>query len=40
VARELTKVHETVLRGTCEELAQQLAASPPKGECTVLIEAS
>jgi 16S rRNA (cytidine1402-2'-O)-methyltransferase len=40
VARELTKIHETVLRGTCEELAQQLAATPPKGECTVLIEAS
>ena len=39
VARELTKVHETVHRGTCAELAQVFLESPPKGECTVLIEA-
>ena len=39
VARELTKIHETVHRGTCATLAQYFAEHPPKGECTVLIEA-
>src|SRR4029077_21026745 len=39
VARELTKIHETVHRGTCEELAQFFLHTAPRGECTVLIEA-
>jgi len=39
VARELTKVHETVKRGTCAELAEFFFDAPPKGECTILIEA-
>jgi 16S rRNA (cytidine1402-2'-O)-methyltransferase len=39
VARELTKVHETVHRGTCASLADLFAKTPPRGECTVLIEA-
>jgi 16S rRNA (cytidine1402-2'-O)-methyltransferase len=37
VARELTKVHETVVRGTAVELAARFASQPPRGECTVLI---
>ncbi len=37
VARELTKLHEEVRRGTLGELAAHYEKSPPKGECTVLI---
>lgn len=37
IARELTKLHETVLRGTLETLAQQVANEPPKGEVVVVI---
>ena len=40
VARELTKLFETVRRGTLRELAEQFAAEgPPKGEIVVLIGA-
>jgi 16S rRNA (cytidine1402-2'-O)-methyltransferase len=35
VARELTKVHQEFLRGTCAELAERLAIT--KGEITVVI---
>jgi 16S rRNA (cytidine1402-2'-O)-methyltransferase len=38
VVRELTKVHEDVLRGTLSELADQFAGSPPKGEITIVLE--
>lgn len=37
VARELTKVHEEVVRGTASELAGRYAAERPKGEITVVI---
>lgn len=38
VARELTKLHEEVIRGSLEELAEQLAdASPLKGEIVVVV---
>jgi 16S rRNA (cytidine1402-2'-O)-methyltransferase len=37
VARELTKVHETFVRGTATELAARYAAERPKGEVTVVI---
>jgi 16S rRNA (cytidine1402-2'-O)-methyltransferase len=40
VARELTKVHETFHTGTAAALAEVFAATPPRGECTVLIGAS
>ncbi|HKV96340.1 MAG TPA: 16S rRNA (cytidine(1402)-2'-O)-methyltransferase [Gammaproteobacteria bacterium] len=42
VARELTKLHETVSSGTLMELATQLAAEAeaPKGEAVVLVAAS
>ena len=40
VARELTKVFETFHTGTAATLAAAFSASPPRGECTVLIGAS
>jgi len=39
VARELTKVHETFHIGTAAELAASFGATPPRGECTVLVGA-
>ena len=41
VARELTKLFETIRRGTLPELARQFAEEgPPKGEIVVLIGAA
>jgi 16S rRNA (cytidine1402-2'-O)-methyltransferase len=37
VARELTKLHEEILRGTLAELADAVAAKPPRGECVIVI---
>jgi len=37
VCRELTKVHEEVVRGTAEELAARYAGSPPKGEVVLVL---
>ena len=37
VARELTKLHEEVRRGTPAELSRWAAESPPKGEMVVLV---
>ena len=37
VARELTKLHEEVRRGTVGELAQYYGEHPPRGEVTVVI---
>ncbi len=37
VARELTKLHETVERGTLTELAERFAAAPPKGEMVIVV---
>jgi 16S rRNA (cytidine1402-2'-O)-methyltransferase len=39
VARELTKLHETFHTGTAASLAAEFAATPPRGECTVLVGA-
>jgi len=36
VARELTKIHEELVRGTALELAARYADKPPKGEVTVV----
>lgn len=36
VARELTKMHEEVRRGTPAELAAHFQAHPPRGECVLL----
>lgn len=37
VARELTKVHETFVRGTLAMLAEHFQQDAPRGECVVLI---
>jgi 16S rRNA (cytidine1402-2'-O)-methyltransferase len=37
VARELTKLHETFVRGTATDLAARYASDRPKGEVTVVI---
>ena len=40
VARELTKLHETFHAGSATDLAAMFDGTPPRGECTVLVEAS
>lgn len=37
VCRELTKVHEEVVRGSAAELARRYADAPPKGEVVLVI---
>ena len=37
VARELTKLHEEVVRGTLPEVARYYRESPPRGEVTVVV---
>ncbi|MBY0401235.1 hypothetical protein K2X89_13130, partial [Myxococcota bacterium] len=37
LARELTKRHEEVTRGTLAELARRFEAEPPRGECTLVV---
>jgi 16S rRNA (cytidine1402-2'-O)-methyltransferase len=37
VANDLTKMHETVQRGTLSELVEQTAAAKPRGEYIVAI---
>jgi 16S rRNA (cytidine1402-2'-O)-methyltransferase len=37
VARELTKAHEEVVRGTARELAERYAGSPPRGEVVLVV---
>jgi 16S rRNA (cytidine1402-2'-O)-methyltransferase len=37
VCRELTKVHEEVVRGTAAELAERYAAEEPRGEVVVVV---
>jgi 16S rRNA (cytidine1402-2'-O)-methyltransferase len=37
VCRELTKVHEEVVRGSATELAERYADAPPKGEVVLVI---
>lgn len=38
LGRELTKVHEEHVRGTLGELAAKYADTPPRGECTLVVE--
>ena len=40
VCRELTKLHEEVVRGTASELATRYASEPPKGEIVLVIGAA
>jgi 16S rRNA (cytidine1402-2'-O)-methyltransferase len=37
VCRELTKVHEEVVRGSAAELARRYAGQPPKGEIVLVV---
>jgi 16S rRNA (cytidine1402-2'-O)-methyltransferase len=37
VARELTKIHEEILRGTLQEVGAYYRQHPPKGEVTVVV---
>jgi 16S rRNA (cytidine1402-2'-O)-methyltransferase len=37
VARELTKLHEEVVRGTASELADRYAEEPPRGEVVLVV---
>jgi 16S rRNA (cytidine1402-2'-O)-methyltransferase len=37
VCRELTKIHEEVVRGTAAELAARYASAPPKGEIVLVV---
>jgi 16S rRNA (cytidine1402-2'-O)-methyltransferase len=37
VCRELTKVHEEVVRGTAADLASRYAAEPPRGEVVLVV---
>jgi 16S rRNA (cytidine1402-2'-O)-methyltransferase len=37
VCRELTKVHEEVVRGTAAELAARYAGAPPRGEVVLVV---
>jgi 16S rRNA (cytidine1402-2'-O)-methyltransferase len=39
VARELTKIHEELVRGTAAELATRFAEKAPKGEVTIVFAA-
>jgi 16S rRNA (cytidine1402-2'-O)-methyltransferase len=38
VARELTKVHEELVRGTLKELTARFNEAPPRGEVTIVLE--
>jgi 16S rRNA (cytidine1402-2'-O)-methyltransferase len=40
VCRELTKIHEEVVRGTAAELAERFAGDPPKGEIVLVVGAA
>ncbi|RLC76368.1 MAG: 16S rRNA (cytidine(1402)-2'-O)-methyltransferase, partial [Chloroflexi bacterium] len=37
IARELTKLHEEIWRGTLEEAIEYFEDNPPQGECTLVI---
>ena len=38
IARELTKIHEEVVRGTLGELAEKYGKLPPRGEMVLVVE--
>jgi 16S rRNA (cytidine1402-2'-O)-methyltransferase len=40
VARELTKLHEEVVRGNASELAERYGAEPPRGEVVLVVGAA
>jgi 16S rRNA (cytidine1402-2'-O)-methyltransferase len=40
VCRELTKLHEEIVRGTAAEVAERYAGAPPKGEVVLVVGAA
>jgi 16S rRNA (cytidine1402-2'-O)-methyltransferase len=38
LAREMTKLHEEIRRGSLDELAESVVADPPRGEIVLVIE--
>jgi 16S rRNA (cytidine1402-2'-O)-methyltransferase len=40
VCRELTKLHEEVVRGSARELAERYASEPPRGEVVLVVGAA
>jgi len=38
LARELTKMYEEFVHGTCASLAERFASKAPRGECTLVVE--
>lgn len=38
IVREMTKIHEEVIRGNCSELIEEITREPRKGEIVVIIE--
>lgn len=38
VTRELTKIHQSVYRGSIDQLIEKFRQTPPKGECCLLLE--
>jgi 16S rRNA (cytidine1402-2'-O)-methyltransferase len=37
LARELSKLYEEYVRGSCHELAERYAEEAPRGECTLVV---
>ncbi|NOZ04462.1 MAG: 16S rRNA (cytidine(1402)-2'-O)-methyltransferase [FCB group bacterium] len=37
VCRELTKIHEEIIRGTVSELVDHFTSNPARGECVILV---
>jgi 16S rRNA (cytidine1402-2'-O)-methyltransferase len=40
VCRELTKIHEEIVRGTASEVAARYAEKPPRGEVVLVVGGS
>lgn len=38
LVREISKLFEETVRGSCTELAQRYSAEPPKGECVIVVD--
>ncbi len=38
VSREISKLHEETVRGTCAEVFQHFTSKPPKGEIVIIVE--
>jgi 16S rRNA (cytidine1402-2'-O)-methyltransferase len=38
IAREMTKIHEEILRGSLSDMLEKYSGTVPKGEITLLLE--